>query len=206
MFSPFHYSILFTIPFSASTPFHQQGTNSPLRLSSTPLQQHFSAHDTPYSPLFSPSFGNDFDVGFTPRTMGGRSLGQLDTPMSWTEDDEKFFPPLMDTRAPSFSQMEITPYFATSAGMGSSLRPAVSALKAKGNHANREQSTRVIFSDGTKGPSEDKVSSMLLLTTFSLSSISEFYSVLSSASQGPVCKKRLDYSTRYFFYKHRVYK
>lgn len=139
-----------------STPFHQQGTNSPLRLSSTPLQQHFSAHDTPYSPLFSPSFGNDFDVGFTPRTMGGRSLGQLDTPMSWTEDDEKFFPPLMDTRAPSFSQMEVTPYFATSAGMGSSLRPAVSALKAKGNHANREQSTRVIFSDGTKGPSEDK--------------------------------------------------
>lgn len=85
--------------------------------------------------------------------MGG-SLGQLDTPMGWTEDDETFFPPLMDSRTPSFLRTKsgVTTYSSNDGSRGSCLRPAVSALKPKAPNATRDPSVRVIFCDGTKGP------------------------------------------------------
>lgn len=158
--------VLLTHYVLASTPFGQ-GMNSPFRLSSfdsTPLHQ-LSGKDTPYSPLFSPSFSQDLEAGFTPRSMGGTSLGQLETPMGWTDDDEKFFPPLLDSRTPSFSRSKTggTPYFSSGSLMGSCLRPAVSALKSKATNTVRDASARVIFSDGTKGPSDGKVGSLLFI-------------------------------------------
>lgn len=142
--------------------------NSPFRLSSfdsTPLHHQLSGKDTAYSPLFSPSFSQDLEAGFTPRSMGGTSLGQLDTPMGWTDDDEKFFPPLLDSRTPSFlhSKTAGTRYFSSGSLMGSCLRPVVSALKSKATNTVRDASARVIFSDGTKGPSDVKVGR---ITTF----------------------------------------
>ena len=91
--------------------------------------------------------------------MGGSSLGQLDTPTGWTEDDETFFPPLMDSRTPSFlrSKSGVTTQFFNDVGRGSCLRPAVSALKPKAPHARRNSSVRVIFCNGTKGPTNNKV-------------------------------------------------
>ena len=113
---------------SASTPY-AHGINSPLDLpssASTPLHHQSSAvKDPPFSPLFSPSFGQDLDVGSTPRMMGEGSLGQLDTPMVWAGDGQICFPPLVDSQTPSCSHVKsgVPSFFANSTTSGSGLLP-----------------------------------------------------------------------------------